>query len=137
MQITAWSPDTEDGRSVPASVGGAARMGTIAKQIRATSQRSLWLDSGDSFQGAPVFNEYRGEVEFRAATLMGMDGAVIGNHEFDLGTDNLVQQASKWAGFPLLAANYNFTPQVNPQRLGLQDVALPYYIYDVQGLRVG
>src|SRR5688572_28927069 len=36
--------------------GGIARMARIAKRIRATAQRSLWLDSGDCFQGAQVFN---------------------------------------------------------------------------------
>src|SRR5688572_33211021 len=31
--------------------GGIARMTTIAKRIRASTNRSLWLDSGDCFQG--------------------------------------------------------------------------------------
>src|SRR5688572_5801693 len=35
--------------------GGAARMATIIRRERAAAGRSLWLDSGDSFQGAPVF----------------------------------------------------------------------------------
>src|SRR5678815_641825 len=35
--------------------GGIARIATLVKQIRRTSGRSLWLDSGDCFQGAPVF----------------------------------------------------------------------------------
>ena len=46
--------------------------------IRATAARSLWLDSGDAFQGAPVFNIFKGEAEYRALSLAGMDGAVIG-----------------------------------------------------------
>src|SRR4029079_9169243 len=43
-----------------APFGGIARISTLAKQIRATSNRSLWLDSGDCFEGAPVFNEFKG-----------------------------------------------------------------------------
>src|ERR1043165_8251843 len=35
--------------------GGVARIATLAKNIRASSNRSLWLDTGDCFQGAPVF----------------------------------------------------------------------------------
>ena len=35
-----------------APFGGVARISTLAKRIRATSNRSLWLDSGDAFQGA-------------------------------------------------------------------------------------
>src|SRR3954469_16880543 len=46
-----------------APLGGGARIATIAKDIRATSQRSVWLDSGDCFEGAPVFNKFKGEAE--------------------------------------------------------------------------
>ena len=89
-----------------APFGGIARIATIVKQIRATSNRSLWLDSGDCFQGAPVFNLFKGEAEMRALSLAGMDGAVLGNHEFDLGAKNLFEKIDNWAQFPLLAANY-------------------------------
>src|SRR5688572_255013 len=51
--------------------GGIARMGAIIKAERAKTSRSIWLDSGDCFQGAPVFNLYRGEAEFRALTELG------------------------------------------------------------------
>lgn len=116
--------------------GGVARIATLAKRIRATSNRSLWLDSGDCFQGAPVFNQFKGEAEFRALSLAGMDGAVIGNHEFDLGAANLFKQYDNWAQFPLLAANYAFFDAPNPDTRSLKDVIKPYEIYDVKGLKV-
>ena len=121
--------------------GGIARIATIAKNIRATSGRSLWLDTGDCFQGAPVFNLFKGEAEMRALSLAGMDGAVLGNHEFDLGAKNLFEKIDNWATFPLLAGNYawdNPPPgAVNSDGRSLRDVIAPYAIYDVQGLKVG
>ena len=39
-----------------AIVGGAARMQTVIQGIRQSSQRSIHIDSGDVFEGAPVFN---------------------------------------------------------------------------------
>ena len=86
----------------------------VGQDIRDTSGRSLWLDSGDCFQGAPVFNMFKGEAEMRALSLAGMDAAVIGNHEFDLGATNLFEQYDNWASFRLLAANYIFDDPVNP-----------------------
>jgi 2',3'-cyclic-nucleotide 2'-phosphodiesterase (5'-nucleotidase family) len=74
-----------------APFGGIARIATVVKNIRATSNRSIWLDSGDVFEGAPVFNEFKGEAEVRALSLAGMDGQVLGNHEFDLGSKNLYE----------------------------------------------
>ncbi|MGE0867219.1 MAG: bifunctional UDP-sugar hydrolase/5'-nucleotidase [Kofleriaceae bacterium] len=123
-----------------APFGGIARISTMVKQIRATANRSLWLDSGDCFQGAPVFNMFKGEAEMRALSLAGMDGAVIGNHEFDLGAKNLFDKVDNWATFPVLAANYawdNPPPgAVNPDGRSLRDVVPPYQMYDVQGLKV-
>ncbi len=120
-----------------APFGGAARMATIVKRERARAKRSLWLDSGDCFQGAPVFNMFKGEAEMRALSEMGLDAAVIGNHEFDLGTKNLFYQIDNWAEFPLLAANYLFDDPANPDDRSLRDVVDPYVIFDVDGIKVG
>ena len=117
--------------------GGAARMATIVKRERRNAARSLWLDSGDCFQGAPVFNKFKGEAEMRALSLMGLDAAVVGNHEFDLGSKNLFEQIDNWAKFPLLAANYLFEDPLNPGERSLRDVVDPYVIFDVDGLKVG
>jgi 2',3'-cyclic-nucleotide 2'-phosphodiesterase (5'-nucleotidase family) len=128
--------DEDDGLRV-APFGGVARIATVAKQIRASSARSLWLDSGDCFPGAPVFNIFKGEVEMRSLSKAGMDGAVLGNHEFDLGSTNLFRQIDNWAAYPLLAANYLWEEPVNPDQPSLRDVVQPYAIYDVDGLRIG
>lgn len=116
--------------------GGLARLGQIIKEQRAQASRSLWLDSGDCFQGAPIFNLYRGEAEFRVLSELGLDGAVIGNHEFDLGAHNLYQQIVGWAEFPLLAANYLFEDPTEPGRPKLAEVAEPYRFYDLDGVVV-
>lgn len=128
--------DADDGLIQP-PFGGVARIATIAKQIRETAGRTLWLDSGDCFQGAPVFNIFKGEVEMRALSLAGMDGAVVGNHEFDLGSTNLFDKIDNYASYPLLAANYLFEDPPNPDQRSLRDVVQPYEIYDVDGIRIG
>ena len=117
--------------------GGAARMSTIIKRERAAAGRSLWMDSGDCFQGAPIFNMYKGEAEMRALSAMGLDAAVIGNHEFDLGSQNLFHQIDDWAEFQTLAANYLFDDPPNPDERSLKDVVQPYAVFDVDGLKVG
>lgn len=131
--------DRQDGLQV-APYGGIARIATVAKRIRESSNRSLWLDSGDCFQGAPVFNMFKGEAELRALSLAGMDAAAVGNHEFDLGAKNLFDKVDNWATFPLLAANYGWDDApagaVNPDGRSLRDVIPPFVMYDVKGLKV-
>lgn len=117
--------------------GGLARIATILKQERAKSGRVLHLDSGDSFQGSVTFNYFDGEAEFRAMSAMGLDGAVIANHEFDDGAMNLANQAISWATFPLLASNYDFEDTTEPWATTLGDIAQPTAMYDLDGFRVG
>jgi 5'-nucleotidase len=66
-----------------------------------------------------------------------MDGQVLGNHEFDLGSQNLFKQIDSWSQFPHLAANYAFLDYADPTQRSLRDVVQPFQIYDVQGLKVG
>jgi len=118
-----------------APFGGIARIATLVKRIRHESKRSLWLDSGDAFQGAPVFNMFKGEAEMRALSLAGMDAEVLGNHEFDLGAKNLYEKIDTWSQFPHLAANYAWEDTPGRAR-SLKDVVEPFTIYDLDGLRV-
>ncbi|MFH2008259.1 MAG: bifunctional UDP-sugar hydrolase/5'-nucleotidase, partial [bacterium] len=118
------------------TVGGAARATAIIKSIRSAGGRVIHVDTGDVFQGAPIFNLFKGEVEFKWMNMLGVDAFVIGNHEFDAGISNFVDRAVQFARFPMLNANYGLEdPNVfGASELGL--IAKPYTIVNVQGLRV-
>ena len=47
-------------------VGGVARVSYVVNRERARADRVLHLDSGDIFEGAPIFNYFQGEPETRA-----------------------------------------------------------------------
>jgi len=118
--------------------GGATRIAALIKRERSKADRVLHLDSGDCFQGAPIFNQNNGEVEFRFLSNLRLDAAVIGNHEFDAGALNFVQKARDFASFPLLSANYYWdVPSDSASSNGAAQVSSPYTIRMVKGLRVG
>lgn len=116
--------------------GGATRMAALLKRERARAERTLHLDSGDCFQGAPIFNVNNGEVEFRFLSEVRLDAAVVGNHEFDAGALNFVEKARDFAQFPLLSANYSWDSPKDPGNNGAALVTSPYTIRQVKGLRV-
>jgi 5'-nucleotidase / UDP-sugar diphosphatase len=120
-----------------AIVGGAARIATVIKQERAASARVIHLDSGDIFQGAPVFNQFSGEAEMKVMTRLGLSAMVLGNHEFDKGVTNLVNMKSRYGGFPLLAANYLYSDPNDAASNKLRTVTAPWGIFNAQGLRIG
>ena len=115
--------------------GGIARAATEIRKIRSQAQHSVHVDSGDVFQGAPIFNEFNGDPEVMALNYLGMDAFIIGNHEFDNGVPNLYDKMSK-AQFTILAANYQWKPTQGNDYLPLRDVARPYTIVNAQGVRV-
>jgi len=119
------------------NVGGAARAATLIKRIRAAGGRVVHVDSGDVFQGAPIFNEYLGEVEFILYSMLGVDAFAVGNHEFDMGVTNYVDKTIEFARFPMLNMNYAMENPNTPGASPLAKVTHPYTITNAEGLRVG
>ena len=119
------------------NVGGVARLSYIVNRERARADRVLHLDSGDIFEGAPIFNFFQGEPEARAESMMGTDAMVIGNHEFDDGAINVVRQLNKWTDFPVLAANYAFPKTGTPSDTGIDTILKPFTVFNLEGLKVG
>jgi 5'-nucleotidase len=136
-----------------AVVGGIGRVATVIKCIRGLAEgpvcdqlapligfpaaRSIHVDSGDIWEGAPVFNTFNGEVEMRAMAQLGLSAMALGNHEFDKGSVNLEEQYQKFGGFPILAANYQFEDPTDPTLPKLRQVIGRYVILNVDGLKIG
>lgn len=116
--------------------GGVARLGALLARERSRAARSIHLDSGDCFQGAPVFNQNLGEVEVRWLSAMHADAVVIGNHEFDAGVVNLATQYDLWGTYPLLSANYAWYDWRDPRFTELGRLTQPYTVIDADGLKV-
>lgn len=112
-------------------LGGVAARAELIEKIRGEQELVLLLDAGDIFQGTPYFNLYKGEPEIKAMSLMKYDATTIGNHDFDAGLENLANQLTKHANFPMLVSNYDFTgtPMENKYE--------PYKIFRKGKLKIG
>ncbi|NJW51470.1 metallophosphatase [Salinimicrobium oceani] len=111
-------------------MGGVARRFTLIENIRRENPNTLLLDAGDIFQGAPYFNFYGGELEFKLMSKMKYDAATIGNHDFDNGIDGLAAQLPH-ADFKFLSANYNFKNTI------LDGQVQPYHVFVKDDIRIG
>ncbi|MDA3863057.1 MAG: 5'-nucleotidase C-terminal domain-containing protein [Deltaproteobacteria bacterium] len=118
------------------TIGGAARAAKVIKDIRSGGQRVVHLDTGDVFQGAPIFNEFLGEPELRIYSQLNVDAFAIGNHEFDMGVNNFADQARAWATFPMLNINYALENPNYPGNSPLGSITHPYLITNVEGIKV-
>src|SRR5437763_1834822 len=113
-----------------AGKGGVARRATLVKRVRKENPNTLLIDAGDVFQGTPYFNFYKGEVEYKAMSLIGYDVVTLGNHDFDNGVAGLVA-AMKFANFDFVSTNYDFrgTP--------LETLVKPYVVRTLGNVRIG
>ncbi|MYM26046.1 bifunctional 2',3'-cyclic-nucleotide 2'-phosphodiesterase/3'-nucleotidase [Duganella sp. FT135W] len=96
---------------------GLERTATLIKQARAEYPNNLLLDNGDALQGTALA-DYQALVKpvacgetpaiYKAMNQLGVDGAGIGNHEFNYGLPYLQQVTSVHCGgvkFPIVLAN--------------------------------
>jgi 5'-nucleotidase len=113
-----------------AGKGGIARRGTLVKRIRKEQPNTLLIDAGDSFQGTPYFNLYKGVVEYKTMSAVGYDVVTLGNHDFDNGIEGLAE-AMKSASFEFVSANYDVSATVIANRVK------PYVVRQLGGVRVG
>jgi 2',3'-cyclic-nucleotide 2'-phosphodiesterase (5'-nucleotidase family) len=112
--------------------GGAAAAYINSVRKKSSSKRDhLLVDAGDFFQGRPVGTTSKGEFVIDFYNLIGYDLLVIGNHEFDIGEEDLVKTLSR-ADFPILSCNI--------ARKGtnqLVEYVQPYTIFEKIGIKIG
>ncbi|MDD3409553.1 MAG: bifunctional UDP-sugar hydrolase/5'-nucleotidase [Eubacteriales bacterium] len=83
---------------------GYAQIAEYRKEALDQGANVLMLDAGDFSQGQPIVNLDQGASAVEFMNAVGYDAACPGNHEYDWGSDNFLQNAEK-ANFPILAAN--------------------------------
>lgn len=113
-----------------AGKGGVARRATLVKKIRKENPNTILIDAGDVLQGTPYFNFYKGEVEYKAMSLIGYDAGTIGNHEFDNGVEALAK-AMQYANFDIISTNYDVRGSALEKKVKTHAVKV------VGGIRIG
>ena len=127
-QATFMNPD------FPPQLGGGASAATLIKHVRSlggNNRANLLLDAGDFFQGRPVGPVTKGKAVIEYMNAIGYDAMTIGNHEFDIMDDELMETL-EYANFPILSCN------IIDRRTGdLPWYVVPYRIFERLDLRIG
>jgi len=97
--------------------GGIARLAATVAQVRAQAQAQgrpvLLLFGGDLLQGTLTSSLFLGVPDIALFGRLGVDAAVMGNHELDYGQDTF-RRLSAQASFPFLSANVEAHPDPLP-----------------------
>ncbi len=111
-------------------VGGFANIATLVKREKAANPFTVYFDAGDYFTGPYISSLTKGAAIIDAMNYLGLDAACVGNHEFDHGWQNAIEQFKK-AKFPILNGNIF---EKGTDKLHWNN---PYIIKKVNGVRVG
>lgn len=122
-QIVPWADQTR-------AIGGFANIATLVKREKKINPNTVYFDAGDFFAGPNFSFLTKGEAVIDAANHLGLDAACVGNHEFDYGWENALEQFKK-ARFPLLNGNI-FLKGTDTLHWNK-----PYIIKNVGGIRLG
>ena len=70
---------------------GFDRVAALVNQVRAMSDNVLLLDAGDVTHGMPVATISEGGIVIDVMNAMGYDAMAPGNHDFNYGSDRLLE----------------------------------------------
>ena len=118
----------------PPLLGGGGSSATLIKHIRSLADKNrdnLLLDAGDFFQGRPVGTVTKGRAVIEFMNAIGYDAMTIGNHEFDIPEEDLIETL-KLAKFPILSCNL-----IDKKTNQIPSYAKPYIIVERLGLKIG
>jgi 2',3'-cyclic-nucleotide 2'-phosphodiesterase (5'-nucleotidase family) len=119
----------------PPMLGGGGSAATYINNVRELSDKNsrdnLLVDAGDFFQGHPVGTITQGRAVIKYFNMVGYDLSVVGNHEFDLGEEVLIE-TYKLAQFPILSCNI-----IRKGTNELVEYVKPYIILEKMGVKIG
>ncbi|MBK4141510.1 bifunctional metallophosphatase/5'-nucleotidase [Corynebacterium macginleyi] len=106
--ITDLHGHLEDGLSDPAKPSdemGVARLQSLIKKVNEGQEFNL-TSSGDNVGGSAFVSAISDDkYTLEALNAMGMKVTAVGNHEFDKGTEDLINRIQPGSDYPILGAN--------------------------------
>ena len=77
-------------RKIAVPAGGAEHMATLVRELRAGRKNTIFVAAGDLIGASPFLSaSFHDEPTVESLSMMGLELASVGNHEFDEGKDEL------------------------------------------------
>jgi 5'-nucleotidase len=138
--------DPEDKtRKITVAAGGAEHMATLVKQLRQGARNTIFVAAGDLIGASPFLSAmFHDEPSIESLSMMGLEVASVGNHEFDEGKDELLRMQNggchpvdKCQGpHPFLGAKFRYLAASTVEKNTGKTVFPPYEIKQFDGVPV-
>ncbi|MDB5656656.1 MAG: bifunctional metallophosphatase/5-nucleotidase [Tardiphaga sp.] len=130
--------------TVPA--GGAEQMATLVKQLRSAKKNSVFVAAGDLIGASPFLSAmFHDEPTIESLSMMGLEIASVGNHEFDEGLAELYRMQRGGCHpvdgcqgpHPFMGATFNYLAASTIETATGRPVLPPFEIKSFDGIPVG
>src|SRR4051794_40250678 len=79
-------------KKITVAAGGAEHLATLVKQLRDGNKNTIFVAAGDLIGASPFLSAmFHDEPTIESLSMMGLEVASVGNHEFDEGKDELLR----------------------------------------------
>src|ERR1700687_4671243 len=129
--------------AVPA--GGSEHMATLVKQLRQGAKNNIFVAAGDLIGASPFLSAmFHDEPTIESLSMMGLEVASVGNHEFDEGRDELLRMQNggchpvdKCQGpHPFPGAKFRYLAASTIEKKTGKTVFPPYEIREFDGIPI-
>ncbi len=132
-------------RKITVAAGGAEHMATLVKQLRQGAKNTIFVAAGDLIGASPFLSAmFHDEPTIESLSMMGLEVASVGNHEFDEGKDELLRMQNggchpvdKCQGpHPFAGAKFRYLAASTIEKKSGKTVFPPYEIREFEGIPV-
>jgi 5'-nucleotidase len=137
-------PDNKT-KKVAVPAGGVEHMATLVKQLRQGAMNTIFVAAGDLIGASPFLSAmFHDEPTIESLSMMGLEVASVGNHEFDEGKDELLRMQNGGCHptdncqgpHPFLGAKFRYLAASTVETGTGKTILPPYEIKQFQGVPV-
>src|SRR6266852_8546762 len=132
-------------KKVAVEAGGAEHMATLVKQLRQGASNTIFAAADDLIGASPFLSAlFHDEPTIESLSMMGLEVASVGNHEFDEGKEELLRMQNGGCHptdgcqgpHPFLGARFRYPPASTIEKSTGKTVFPPYAIREFEGIPV-
>ena len=137
-------PD-DNTRKITVPAGGAEHMATLVKQLRQGTRNTIFVAAGDLIGASPFLSAmFHDEPTIESLSMMGLEVASVGNHEFDEGKVELLRMQNGGCHptdncqgpHPFLGARFHYLAASTIETASGKTIFPPYEVREFDGVRV-
>ena len=137
-------PD-DNTRKINVPAGGAEHMATLVRQLRRGARNTIFVAAGDLIGASPFLSAmFHDEPTIESLSMMGLEVASVGNHEFDEGKAELLRMQNGGCHptdncrgpHPFLGARFHYLAASTIETASGKTIFPPYEVREFDGIRV-